>query len=174
MEGRFEERWVLVEEEPPAWEDERELSVAGTRVTRLTGPRRVSGAARYVSDVALPGMLQGVVVRSPHAHATVELDVEAARAVPGVHAVLSPADADVSGRNPIFASEPAFAGAPVAALACEDAASARAGVEALAPRYERARLRRRPRRRRWPSSGCRRIRSRTRAATSRPAWPRPT
>jgi xanthine dehydrogenase YagR molybdenum-binding subunit len=136
MEGRFEERWVLVEEEPPAWEDGRELTVAGTRVARLTGPRRVSGAARYVSDVALPGMLQGVVVRSPHAHATVELDVEAARAVPGVHAVLSPADEDVKqGRKAIFSREPFFAGAPVAALACEDAAAARAGIEALAARY---------------------------------------
>ena len=136
MEGRFEERWVLVEEEPPAWEDERELSVAGKRVARLTGPRRVSGAARYVSDVALPGMLHGVVLRSPHAHATVELDVEAARAVPGVLAVLSPADADVKkGRNPIFESEPSYAGAPLAALACEDAEAARAGLEALAPRY---------------------------------------
>jgi CO/xanthine dehydrogenase Mo-binding subunit len=136
MEGRFEERWVLVEDEPPAWEDEREMRVAGTRVARLTGPRRVSGAARYVSDVALPGMLHGVVVRSPHAHATVELDVEAARAVPGVHAVLSPADADVKqGRKPIFSSEPAYAGTPVAALACEDAEAARRGVGALAPRY---------------------------------------
>jgi len=116
MEGRFEERWVLVEEEPEAWEDDRELSVAGTRVARLTGPRRASGAARYVSDITLPGMLQGVVVRSPHTHATVELDVEAARAVPGVLAVLSPADADVTqGRNPIFQSEPSFAGAPVTA-----------------------------------------------------------
>jgi CO/xanthine dehydrogenase Mo-binding subunit len=136
MEGRFEERWVLVEEEPPAWDDEREFSVAGKRVTRLTGPRRVSGAARYVSDVALPGMLQGVVLRSPHAHATVELDIEAARAVPGVHAVLSPADENVKqGRKPIFSSEPFFAGAPVAALACEDVAAARAGIEALAARY---------------------------------------
>ncbi len=131
MEGRFEERWVLVEEEPPAWEDEREFSVSGTRVTRMTGPRRVSGAARYVSDVALPGMLQGIVVRSPHAHATVALDLAAARAVPGVHAVL--AFADLPG---VFADEPAFAGAPVAALACEDAASARAAVQALAASYE--------------------------------------
>jgi CO/xanthine dehydrogenase Mo-binding subunit len=136
MEGRFEERWVLVEDEPPAWEDERDLSVAGTRVARLTGPRRVSGAARYVSDIALPGMLQGVVVRSPHAHATVEMDVDAALAVPGVHAVLSPADEDVKeGRRAIFTKEPAFAGAPVAALACEDAPTARAAVAALAPRY---------------------------------------
>ena len=113
MEGRFEERWVLVEDEPPAWEDDRELSVAGTRVARLTGPRRVSGAARYVSDIALPGMLQGVVVRSPHAHATVELDVAAARAVPGVHAVLSAADEDVKqGRRPIFTGEPASPARP--------------------------------------------------------------
>jgi CO/xanthine dehydrogenase Mo-binding subunit len=136
MEGRFEERWVLVEEEPEAWEDDRELSVAGTRVPRLTGPRRASGAARYVSDIALPGMLQGVVVRSPHAHATVELDVAAALAVPGVHAVLSAADENVKqGRKPILQSEPAYAGAPVAALACEDATAVRAAIVALNPRY---------------------------------------
>ena len=137
MEGRFEERWVLVEEEPEAWEDDRELSVAGTRVPRLTGPRRATGAARYVSDIALPGMLHGIVVRSPHAHATVELDVEAARAVPGVHAVLSAADDDVKqGRRLLFQSEPTYAGAPVAALACEDAEAARAAIAALAPRYQ--------------------------------------
>ena len=136
MEGRFEDRWVLVEDEPPAWEDDRELSVAGTRVARLTGPRRVSGAARYVSDVTLPAMLHGVIVRSPHAHATVELDIEAARALPGVHAVLSAADENVKqGRRAIFTSEPAYAGAPVAALACEDAAAAEAALAALAPRY---------------------------------------
>ena len=136
MEGRFEDRWVLVEDEPPAWEDDRELSVAGTRVARLTGPRRVSGAARYVSDVTLPAMLHGVIVRSPHAHASVELDIEAARALPGVHAVLSAADENVKqGRRAIFTSEPAYAGAPVAALACEDAAAAGAALAALAPRY---------------------------------------
>jgi xanthine dehydrogenase YagR molybdenum-binding subunit len=136
MEGRFEDRWVLVEDEPPSWEDDRELSVAGTRVARLTGPRRVSGAARFVSDVALPAMLHGVIVRSPHAHATVELDIEAARAVPGVHAVLSAADENVRlGRRLLFQSEPAYAGAPVAALACEDAAAASAGIEALDARY---------------------------------------
>ena len=168
MEGRFEERWVLVEDEPPAWEDERELSVAGKRVTRMTGPRRVSGAARYVSDVALPGMLQGVVVRSPHAHAKVELDVEAALAVPGVHAVISGSDA-----GKIFTTEPAFAGAPVAALACEDAASARAAVKALAARYEQLGFVVSPTRR-SQSSGCRRTRSSPRAVTSKPAWPRPT
>ena len=119
-------------------------------------------------------MLQGVVVRSPHAHATVELDVAAARAVPGVHAVLSAADEDVKqGRRPIFQSEPAYAGAPVAALACEDAAAARAAIAALAPRYTELGFVVDPAQA-WPSSGCRRIPSRTRAATSRPAWPRPT
>jgi CO/xanthine dehydrogenase Mo-binding subunit len=136
MEGRYEDRWVLVEDQPAGWEDDRALSVAGTRVARLTGPRRVSGAARYVSDIALPAMLQAVVVRSPHAHATVELDIDAARAVAGVHAVLSAADEDVlQGRKQIFTREPAYAGAPVAALACEDDAAARAAIAALAPRY---------------------------------------
>ena len=174
MEGRFEERWVLVEDEPPAWEDERELRVAGKRVSRLTGPRRVSGAARYVSDVALPGMLHGVIVRSPHAHATVELDVDAARAVPGVLAVLSPADDDVvQGRNPIFKSEPSYA----------ELRWRRSPARRPRPRVPESKRSPRVTRcwasspippRPWPNSGCRRIRSSTRAATSTPEWPRPT
>ena len=175
MEGRYEDRWVLVEDEPPGWEDDRELTVAGTRVARLTGPRRVSGAARYVSDIALPAMLQGVVVRSPHAHATVELDVEAARAVPGVHAVLSAADDGVKqGKRPIFTAEPAYAGAPVAALACEDDAAATAPRSRRSRRATRSSASSSIPRRRSPSSACRRIPSRRRPATSRPAWPRRT
>ena len=82
------------------------------RASRGSPARGASrGAARYVSDIALPGMLHGVVVRSPHAHATVELDVAAARAVPGVHAVLSPADENVKqGRKPIFAARAGLRG----------------------------------------------------------------
>ena len=77
MEGRFEDRWVLVEPEDhiEAWPDSSELVVVGRPAPRLTGPRRVSGAARFVSDISLPGMLEAHVLRSPHAHARVELDL---------------------------------------------------------------------------------------------------
>ncbi|TFC59225.1 molybdopterin-dependent oxidoreductase [Cryobacterium sp. TMB1-7] len=55
--------------------------------------RVVSGQEPYTLDVAVPGLLHLAVLRSPHAHARViSLDDTAARALPGVHAVLSAAD----------------------------------------------------------------------------------
>ncbi|MFG1923471.1 molybdopterin-dependent oxidoreductase [Cryptosporangium sp. NPDC048952] len=58
------------------------------------GPLVVTGAARYTFDVDVPGLLHLKVLRSPHAHARiVRIDASAARAVPGVHAVLTHEDA---------------------------------------------------------------------------------
>jgi putative selenate reductase molybdopterin-binding subunit len=55
--------------------------------------RVVSGQEPYTLDVAVPGLLHLSVLRSPHAHARVRrIDDTAARALPGVHAVLSHAD----------------------------------------------------------------------------------
>ena len=60
---------------------------------RKEDARFIRGQGRYVDDVALPGMLHGAVLRSPFAHARiVSIDTSAARAVPGVHAVLTGAD----------------------------------------------------------------------------------
>ena len=53
------------------------------------------GAGRYVADVKLDGALTAVIVRSPEAHGRLlGVDGAAARAVPGVHAVLTAADLD--------------------------------------------------------------------------------
>jgi CO/xanthine dehydrogenase Mo-binding subunit len=137
MEGRFEDRWVLIEPEDhiESWPEPAELSIVGRRATRVTGPRRVTGAARFVSDVALPGQLEAVVLRSPHAHARVELDLEAARAVPGVLAVAGPEDGPLQDGDPVLTGEPEYAGAAVAALVATDDAAAAAGLAALAPRW---------------------------------------
>jgi CO/xanthine dehydrogenase Mo-binding subunit len=138
MEGRFEERWVLVEPEDhiERWTSSSELSVVGVPAPRLTGPKRVSGSARFISDIALPGMLEAVVLRSPHAHARVELDLAAARAVPGVLAVAGPGDPPILAGDPVLTAEPDYAGAAVAALAATDARAAAAGIAALAPRWQ--------------------------------------
>ena len=57
MEGRFEDVWVLVDEDDDleTWPDDAELDVVGKPATRQDGPLRASGAARYTVDVALPG-----------------------------------------------------------------------------------------------------------------------
>jgi xanthine dehydrogenase YagR molybdenum-binding subunit len=71
-----------------SWPSEQSRSLIGTGPTRVDGPAKVSGAARYPSDVRRDGMLYGRILTCPHAHARiVALDVAAARAMPGVRAV---------------------------------------------------------------------------------------
>ena len=65
----------------------------GAKVFRSEDPRLVTGHGRYVDDIELPGMLHAAFVRSEHAHAKVKgIDTEAAKAMSGVHAVMTAAD----------------------------------------------------------------------------------
>ncbi|MBS0562230.1 MAG: xanthine dehydrogenase family protein molybdopterin-binding subunit [Proteobacteria bacterium] len=62
-------------------------------VRRVEDPRLLKGAGRYTDDIAMPGTLFGVVLRSPHAHAKINgIDTAAAKALPGVRAVYTAAD----------------------------------------------------------------------------------
>lgn len=66
-----------------------ELRVIGTRQRKLDGKDKVLGRTEYASDLRLPGMLVGKILRSPHAHARVHaIDVSAAERIPGIHAVI--------------------------------------------------------------------------------------
>src|SRR5215813_12400923 len=70
----------------------------GQPVSRFEDPRLLRGGGRYIDDFVLPGMAFGVVLRSPHAHARIRaIDAGAARAAPGVLAVLTGADWEQSG-----------------------------------------------------------------------------
>src|SRR6202045_772453 len=70
----------------------------GQGVPRFEDPRLVRGEGRYVGDIALPGMVFGHVLRSPHAHARIcAIDVSKARAAPGVVAVLTGGDWQAAG-----------------------------------------------------------------------------
>jgi aerobic carbon-monoxide dehydrogenase large subunit len=65
----------------------------GRAVPRLEDPKLLSGRGQYLDDIALPGLLHCAFLRSSVAHALIDrIDVEAARAMPGVHAVLTLAD----------------------------------------------------------------------------------
>jgi len=56
----------------------------GSRPVRPDGVPKVTGMAQYGADYALPGMLWGKVLRSPHAHARIKsIDTSRARALPG-------------------------------------------------------------------------------------------
>src|SRR5882757_4224217 len=65
----------------------------GQAVRRVEDQRFLTGAGRYVDDVTLPGMVHGVNVLSPHAHARIKkVDTAKAKAAPGVLLVLTGAD----------------------------------------------------------------------------------
>jgi CO/xanthine dehydrogenase Mo-binding subunit len=72
----------------------RDLKWIGKSMKRVEDPKFLRGLGKYVADLEFDGMLHAAVVRSPYPHARiVSVDVEAARAVPGVHAVVSGAEA---------------------------------------------------------------------------------
>jgi aerobic carbon-monoxide dehydrogenase large subunit len=65
----------------------------GQAVRRVEDQRFLTGQGRYVDDIVLPGMVHGVNVLSPHAHARIKkVDVAKAKAAPGVLLVLTGAD----------------------------------------------------------------------------------
>src|SRR5438105_4112035 len=82
----------------PAWDAGTQLSVVGKPQPRVEGAEKVTGRARYTYDVRLSGQLYARVLRSPHPHARLtRIDTTRAAALPGVHAVLSSANApDIS------------------------------------------------------------------------------
>src|SRR6185436_13531743 len=65
----------------------------GQSVRREEDPYLVRGLGRYVDDVTVQGQLRGYVLRSPHGHAAVKsIDTSAAKAMPGVHLILTGKD----------------------------------------------------------------------------------
>ena len=67
--------------------------VVGTRPVRHDGADKVTGRALYGADFDTAGMLQGKILRSPHAHARIKsIDTSAAEALDGVAAVVTNAD----------------------------------------------------------------------------------
>ena len=64
--------------------------VVGAPKQKVDALRLAKGHAAFTDDFRLPGMLYGELLTSPHAHARIRsIDVEKARTLPGVHAVLT-------------------------------------------------------------------------------------
>jgi CO/xanthine dehydrogenase Mo-binding subunit len=97
---------------PPGKPALREVSRS---VPRLEGVQKVTGAVEYIHHLRLPGMLYGKIVRSTVAHANiVAIDAVAARALPGVHAVITGEDVLKIVPSPYYG--PAFHDQPVLAI----------------------------------------------------------
>ena len=73
--------------------DGQSFKYIGTQPIRPDGLDKVIGRANFGADFALPGMLTGKMLRSPHAHARIKsIDTTAAERVPGVKAIVTSAD----------------------------------------------------------------------------------
>src|SRR2546422_689960 len=122
------------------------LTVVGRSVPRLDARDKVTGAARYVSDLVLPGMAHAKLWRSPVAHARIiRVETERAAAAPGVLAVLTVADLPVKRLyygpayrdQPILAHEVIrYAGEPVVAVVADNEAHAEAALALVDVRYD--------------------------------------
>jgi xanthine dehydrogenase molybdenum-binding subunit len=68
-------------------------SLIGQRIPKMDAPEKASGRTRYIDDITLPGQLYAAILRSSRVHARIlRIDVSRARALPGVHAVITAAD----------------------------------------------------------------------------------
>ena len=73
--------------------NQNDFKVVGTRPVRHDGADKVTGRALYGGDFSAAGLLQGKILRSPHAHAKIKsIDTSKAEALPGVKAVVTSAD----------------------------------------------------------------------------------
>ena len=124
-----------------------ELTYVGTRPIRPDGVEKVTGKANYGADESLPGMIYGVVIRSPHAHARIlGIDASAALAVDGVFALTTADDfPDRTGisvgrkrfmENVIASEKALYAGQPIAAIAAKSQALAQEAAALVQVEYE--------------------------------------
>lgn len=125
-------------------------SFLGNRVLRTEDRELITGAGDYTADLPHPDAFHAVFVRSPIAHGTLgAIDVEQARALPGVEAVYTaddiglPARAGLPGVVPETMSRPhlargkvRFVGDIVALVVARTAAQAQDAAEAVVPDIE--------------------------------------
>ena len=118
--------------ETVAWVAPSAARILGKRHPRIDGPAKVTGAAKYASDIVLPGMLHARVMRSPYAAARIasdaDVDTSAAEKLPGVKAVIKLVG---SGGKTIR-----YAGEEIAAVAAVSPEAADEAVRAIKVKYE--------------------------------------
>ncbi|HEY1523254.1 MAG TPA: xanthine dehydrogenase family protein molybdopterin-binding subunit [Solirubrobacteraceae bacterium] len=119
------------------------MTAIGQRTPRRDSEPKVRGATRYAGDAPVAGVLHARLVLSHEAHASISsLDTAAARALPGVIAVLTAEDLPIAGAGPgrmyepLARSEVVYAGQPVALVVAETEALAEDGTELVAVELE--------------------------------------
>src|SRR5215467_9493638 len=111
-----------------SWPAPEKRSLIGKRISRVDGPDKVSGRAKYTYDLHRPGMLYGMVVRSPYPHCkVVSVDTSAAEKMPGVRAVHV-----IQGPG----TEINWAGDDIVVLAADDEQTASDALRAIKVEYQ--------------------------------------
>jgi xanthine dehydrogenase YagR molybdenum-binding subunit len=125
VEGRYEEVWLVVEEDALEQWPAGPREIVGRPAPRLDGLERAGGRAVYTADLRKPGMLHAAVLRSPYPRARATVDVAPALSLPGVHAALGPGEIEQ------LSAECNYQGQAVAAVCADTLAQARAAVRAI-------------------------------------------
>lgn len=135
----------------PEGSHKNKFAVVGHNVQKVDATKLVTGRPAFTDDIHLPGMLYGKILPSPHAHARIKrIDASAAKALPGVHAVLTYLDvprvphttAGQAWPEPspydtyLLDSKVRFVGDRVAAVAAESREIAEEALRRIAVEYE--------------------------------------
>ncbi len=122
----------------------RDVKGVGVSIPRPDGPEKVTGRVQYVADIPAKGLLHAKLLRSPHAHAKiVSIDVSAAKALPGVRAVLTAKDiphlkkkAPTRAHAVLAIDRVVFMGQPVAAVAADELSIAEEALDLIKVEYQ--------------------------------------
>lgn len=127
----------------------KRYSVIGKDLPRKEGPIKAGGKARFTSDMGLPGMLVGKILRSPIPHGIIRhLDTSRAERLTGVKAVVTGKELggrkigrllhrpDLWDESPLASDKVRFCGEAVAALAAADPDLAEEAMELIEVEYE--------------------------------------
>ena len=122
----------------------RDVKGVGVSIPRPDGPEKVTGRVQYVADMQPKGLLHAKLLRSPHAHAKiVSIDTSAAKALPGVRAVLTAKDiphlkkkAPTRAHAVLAIDRVVFMGQPVAAVAADEPSIAEEALDLIKVEYQ--------------------------------------
>jgi len=121
------------------------MKVLGKPRRRVDGRAKVTGQTRFADDIVLPRMLHMKLLRSSHPHALIEsIDLEKAKAYPGVHLVLTGKDFPVTfgilpvsqDEYPLAPEHVRYVGDPLAAVVAKDEQTAAEALDLIEVRYK--------------------------------------
>lgn len=119
------------------------MKIIGTSVPRKEAPNKVTGRARYTNDINVPGTFHAVMVPAHQAHAQiVSINIDEAKKVPGVKAVITSKDVSVlSGdvtedRPPLATDKVRYWGEPIALVVARDEPAARRAAGLVKAHYK--------------------------------------